>query len=296
MQFEVGVDLKDLQAFLAVSNCLHLGKASAQLHMSASTLSRRLSRIEAEAGARLFERDSSPLQITPEGEVFRHYAEHSLLAWQQLKNALSTSVSNLSGSITLYCSVTASYSFLTELLSRFREKYPNVDLRIHTGDAAESIPRVQSGEADVVIAARPEQLPDALTFKGMATSPLLFIAPKNTLAISELSLPAVDWSKVPMVLAETGLARTRVNRWFSAQGMKPQIYAQVTGHEAIVSMVALGVGVGVVPELVLKNSPLANRVRVLAVQPELEPFSIGLCAQSQRINEPLLQALWKTAI
>lgn len=296
MQFEVGVDLKDLQAFLAVSNCLHLGKASAQLHMSASTLSRRLSRIEAEAGARLFERDSSPLQITPEGEVFRHYAEHSLLAWQQLKNALSTSVSNLSGSITLYCSVTASYSFLTELLSRFREEYPNVDLRIHTGDAAESIPRVQSGEADVVIAARPEQLPDALTFKGMATSPLLFIAPKNTLAISELSLPAVDWSKVPMVLAETGLARTRVNRWFSAQGMKPQIYAQVTGHEAIVSMVALGVGVGVVPELVLKNSPLANRVRVLAVQPELEPFSIGLCAQSQRINEPLLQALWKTAI
>lgn len=296
MQFEVGVDLKDLQAFLVVSNCLHLGKASAQLHMSASTLSRRLSRIEAEAGARLFERDSSPLQITPEGEVFRHYAEHSLLAWQQLKNALSTSVSNLSGSITLYCSVTASYSFLTELLSRFREKYPNVDLRIHTGDAAESIPRVQSGEADVVIAARPEQLPDALTFKGMATSPLLFIAPKNTLAISELSLPAVDWSKVPMVLAETGLARTRVNRWFSAQGMKPQIYAQVTGHEAIVSMVALGVGVGVVPELVLKNSPLANRVRVLAVQPELEPFSIGLCAQSQRINEPLLQALWKTAI
>ena len=58
---------------------------------------------------------------------------------------------------------------------------------------------------------------------------------------------------------------------------------------------ALGVGVGVVPELVLRNSPMAGRVRVLNVQPELEPFAIGLCAQSQRLQEPLLQALWKTA-
>ena len=60
-------------------------------------------------------------------------------------------------------------------------------------------------------------------------------------------------------------------------------------------MVALGVGVGVVPELVLQNSPVANRVRVLNVQPELEPFAVGLCAKSQRLQEPLLQALWQTA-
>lgn len=86
-----------------------------------------------------------------------------------------------------------------------------------------------------------------------------------------------------------------MNTWFQAKDIKPHIYAQVTGNEAIVSMVALGVGVGVVPELVLRNSPLASRVRILNVQPELEPFSIGLCTQNQRLNEPLLQALWKTA-
>ena len=86
-----------------------------------------------------------------------------------------------------------------------------------------------------------------------------------------------------------------VNHWFDARGVKPHIYAQVSGNEAIVSMVALGVGVGVVPELVLHNSPMASRVRILNVQPELEPFAVGLCAQSQRLQEPLLQALWQTA-
>ncbi len=290
------MDYKDLQVFLSLSNVLHLGKASAQLHMSPSTLSRRLARMEEEAGALLLTRDSSPLQLTPAGELFRQHAEQTLAAWQQLRHALSTEVSDLSGQLTLYCSVTASYSFLADLLSRFREQYPNIELRIHTGDAAESIPRVLSGEADVVIAARPEQLPQELTFKAMTSSPLLFIAPRSAGAIPELTMAAPDWSAVPMVLSETGLARTRVNRWFESRGIIPHIYAQVTGNEAIVSMVALGVGVGVVPELVLRNSPMASRVRVLNVQPELEPFSIGLCARSLRLQEPLLQALWKTAV
>lgn len=289
------MDYKDLHIFLSVSNILHLGKASTQLHMSASTLSRRISRMEEDVGAQLLIRDSSPIQMTAAGELFRQHAEHTLLAWQQLRKSVSTQVSDLTGQLTLYCSVTASYSFLADLLSRFREQYPKVDLRIHTGDAAESIDRVLSKEADVVIAARPEQLPQELTFKAMASTPLLFIGPKNLSVVPEVNSNVIDWSTVPMVLSETGLARVRVSRWFQAKEIRPHIYAQVTGNEAIVSMVALGVGVGVVPELVLRNSPLASRVRTLNVQPELEPFSIGLCAQSQRLAEPLLQALWKTA-
>lgn len=264
--------------------------------MSASTLSRRIVRMEEEAGAQLLNRDRGPLTLTPAGELFRQHAEQTLAAWEALQSAVDTNVSDMEGSLTLYCSVTASYSFLADLLARFRERYPKVDLRLHTGDAAESIPRAESGGADVVIAARPEQLPDGLTFRTMASSPLLFIAPRALGTVPEIAQTEIDWGKVPMVLSESGLARSRVNQWFTARGVKPRIYAQVSGNEAIVSMVALGVGVGVVPELVLHNSPLASRVRVLPVRPELEPFAIGLCAQTQRMNEPLLQALWTTAV
>lgn len=289
------MDYKDLHIFLTLCHTLHLGRAAAQLHMSPSTLSRRVSKMEDEIGAVLLQRDNTPLELTEAGKKFQQHCEHTLLSFKQLKQSVSTQVSDLNGSLTLYCSVTASYSFLADLLSRFREQYPLVDLRIHTGDAAESIRRVLEQEADVVIAARPEQLPSSLTFKAMALSPLLFIAPKMAGVIPELNQAHIPWAGVPMVLSETGLARVRVEQWFAAQDMRPHIYAQVTGNEAIVSMVALGVGVGVVPELVLRNSPMANRVRVLNVQPELEPFSIGLCCQSQRLNEPLLQALWRMA-
>jgi LysR family positive regulator for ilvC len=147
-----------------------------------------------------------------------------------------------------------------------------------------------------VIAARPDHLAANLTFKTITPAPLLFIAPVSNQAVPELLEEDIHWNKVPLVLSETGLARTRVDRWFKQKRLKQNIYAQVSGHEAIVSMVSLGCGVGVVPDLVLKNSPLMNKVRILDVQPELEPFAVGLCAQSKRLHEPLISALWQTVM
>lgn len=290
------MEYRDLQAFLALCSTLHLGRAAEQLHMSSSTLSRRLARMEEESGAQLVDRDNSPLVLTAAGERFRQHAEQTLFSWETLRNEVNASISDLQGSLSLYCSVTASISILPDLLSRFRERYPLVDLRIQTGDAAESIPKVLSADADLVVAARPEQLESGLTFRALTSSPLLFIAPRNMAFVPELDRLNPDWGRVPMVLSATGLARSRVNQWFANKGLSPHVDAQVAGNEAIVSMVALGVGVGVVPELVLRNSPVSGRVRVLAVQPELEPFLIGVCAQTSRIEEPLIQALWKTAI
>ncbi len=289
------MDYKDLHAFLTLASTLHLGRAAELLHMSPSTLSRRLSRMEQDVGAALMLRDSSPLELTIAGERFRQHAEHTLFDWQTLRNEVNTGVSDLSGQLTLFCSVTASFSVLPDLLSRFREQYPNVDLNILTGDAAESIPRLMSGEADVVVAARPEALEQGLTFRALTSSPLIFIAPRNMAVIPALTRGEPDWSEVPMVLSSGGLARSRVDQWFADRQIEPHIYAQVAGNEAIVSMVALGVGVGVVPELVVRNSPVVSRVRVMSVQPELESFLIGLCSHSHRLNEPLIQALWKTA-
>lgn len=289
------MDYKDLQSFISLASMLHLGRAAEQLHMSPSTLSRRLARMEQEVGAPLISRDRAPLSLTTAGERFRQHAEQTLFAWQTLRHEVNTGVSDLSGRLTLFCSVTASFTVLPDLLSRFRERYPCIDLNILTGDAAESIPRLSSGDADIVVAARPETLDGGLSFRALTSSPLLFIAPRNVAIIPELTQSEPDWQKLPMVLSTSGLARSRVDQWFAARSIQPHIYAQVSGSEAIVSMVALGVGVGVVPELVLRHSPMSSRVRVLAVQPELESFLIGLCSHAHRLNDPLIQALWKTA-
>jgi LysR family positive regulator for ilvC len=95
-----------------------------------------------------------------------------------------------------------------------------------------------------------------------------------------------------MILSESGIARRRVDSWFSELGIQPNIYAQVAGNEAIVSMVSLGFGVGVVPRIVLDNSPLARKVAVLDVRPELEAYEVGLFTQKKKLGSPLINAFW----
>jgi LysR family positive regulator for ilvC len=102
----------------------------------------------------------------------------------------------------------------------------------------------------------------------------------------------IDWSKVPFILSESGLTRDNVNDWFGRQQLKPNVYAQVKGHEAIVGLVALGFGIAAVPQLVLDNSPLKSKVRVLGLTPGLEPIDVGIVCLKKRLDDPLVKAFW----
>lgn len=296
------MDTKTLEQFAALADTLHFGRASERCHISPPTLSRNIKHLEQQLGSTLFIRDNRSVSLTAEGRLFQQYAREALGQWDAVKNTLLASSQELQGEISIFCSVTASYSFLYDILSEFRLRYPKIEIKLHTGDTAQAINRVLSGREDMAIAARPEQLPTTLAFKRIAVSPLVFIAPKG--AFSQLQaadqgtgMPTSDWSDTPMILSEEGLSRQRAEQWFRQQGISPRIYAQVAGHEAIVSMVSLGFGVGVVPKIVLDNSPLADNIDVLNVQPQLEDYQVGLCTLNRKLDSavknPLINALWQ---
>lgn len=290
------MDLRPLRHFLTLADTLHFGRASDACHVSPSTLSRTVQQLEDSLGARLFERDNRTVHLTREGRLFQQYARDALEQWELLRHSLMVEAGELAGEISIYCSVTASYSFLYELLSEFRLRYPRIELKLHTGDPADAIGRVLGGDEDMAITARPETLPAQLAFKPIAVSPLVFIAPSEAadwLPASTARPSAEEWARAPMILSESGLARERADAWFRQLGVKPRIYAQVAGNEAIVSMVGLGFGIGVVPKIVLDNSPLADRVRLLDVQPELPPYDVGLCVTEKKLRNPLIRALWE---
>lgn len=291
--------MRPLKHFLALAETLHFGRASDACHVSPSTLSRSIRQLEESLGVRLFDRDNRHVSLTRQGQTFQRYARETLEQWEQLRLSLMSEARTLTGEISIYCSVTASYSFLYELLSEFRARYPGIELKLHTGDPAEAMARVLSGDEDMAITPRPRQVPEALAFKSLTRSPLVFIAPHDShgwIPSTPESPSAEQWREVPMILSEAGLSREYSNTWFRALGIAPRIYAQVAGHEAIVSMVGLGFGIGVVPRIVLDNSPLVERVRVLPVKPELPHYDVGLCVLERRLKSPLTQALWDEVV
>ncbi len=291
----MAIDLRPLKQFLALSESLHFNRASLICHVSPSTLSRNIKQLEDQLGVALFERDNRSVSLTLEGKRFQVYAREALSQWDIIHNELMAGARELKGSLSMYCSVTASYSFLYDILSQFRPRYPGIEIKLHTGDPEPAIHRVLTEQDDLAIAARPETLPAGLAFQQIAISPLVFIAPAVSQLPDHLYMKqsgAEKFEGVPMILQEKGIARQRLDVWFLANSSKPKVYAQVAGNEAIVSMVSLGFGVGVVPEIVLNNSPLYDKVCILNVQPELEPYDVGLCVLEKKLKNPLIDAFW----
>ena len=289
------MDHRQLQQFVTLAETLHFGRASELANVSASALSRSIKQLEDEVGVALFTRDNRSVSLTAAGTDFLDYARDTLEQWDLVRHQLQEEAGELQGEVRMYCSVTASYSFLFDLLSRVRADHPRIEIKLLTGDPENAIARVMSGDADIAIGARPDVLPGALAFRPIATSPLVFIAARGHEAYSRLGgrkpLPE-QWAGTPMILSERGLARSRVDRWFAGHGVQPDIYAQVAGNEAIVSMVSLGFGVGVVPLIVLDNSPLAGKVSVLDLEPQLEPYEVGLFTLNKKLRNPLIGAFW----
>ena len=281
------MDSRQLRQFLNLADALHFGKASEASHVSPSALSRSIQQLEAEVGVALFTRDNRSVALTHEGKLFLPYAREALTQWDAIRNALMAEADELHGEVSMYCSVTASYSFLFEILSAFRRDHPHIEIKLHTGDPELAITRVLAGEEDIAIGARPEVLPAGHAYRPNTTSPLVFIAGKN-----HPQPDSRNWAATPMILSEGGLARSRVDAWFRARGVQPSIYAQVAGNEAIVSMVSLGFGIGVVPRIVLDNSPLAGNIRILDVRPRLKAYEVGLFALNRKLRRPVINAFW----
>ncbi|WP_049723999.1 HTH-type transcriptional activator IlvY [Gilvimarinus polysaccharolyticus] len=280
------MDIYKLKLFTALATAGHFGRAASACHVSPSTISRNLKQLEEELNTELVLRDNRSVALTEQGQQFLQFAREALQQWETFQESLLTDSKPLRGQLSIYCSVTASYSFLYDILTEFRTRHPGINIKLHTGDPAQAIARVTSGMEDIVIAARPDRLPTGLDFKPIARSPLVFIAPMQQDS-------NMHWHQQPVIISEEGLARERFDLWCKEQNLSPSIYAEVKGNEAIVSMVSLGFGVGLVPLIVLENSPLQARVKRVIDQPDLGVVETGICVLKKRLKSPIVSALWR---
>jgi LysR family positive regulator for ilvC len=102
----------------------------------------------------------------------------------------------------------------------------------------------------------------------------------------------IPWGSIPMILPVRDLARTRVDAWFRKKGARPLVYAEVSGNEAILAMVGLGCGMGVVPELVRGDGSTEERGDRVSADPPLEPYRVGLCALKKKPLVAAGQGFW----
>ncbi|MCU4676319.1 HTH-type transcriptional activator IlvY [Catenovulum sp. 2E275] len=291
------MELKSLRCFIHLSETLHFAKTAEAMHTSAPTLSRMIKRLEDEAGCVLLERDNRSVVLTEAGMQFLAFARQTLDAWQSFKQDTQTTGKALKGQLKVFCSVTACYSHIPPILARVSQTYPNIEILLETGAASLAMHKIADGSVDIALSARPEHLANNMAFHTIDNIPFSLIGPSSDCEIGrKLSSQAPDWQSIPFIMADAGLTRSRSDKWFRAHHIKPNIYATVAGHEAIVSMVALGCGIGLAPDIVIANSPVRDKVKKLEAGADLEPFELGVCCLHKHLVEPLVAAFWQEVI
>lgn len=290
------MDIRELEIFLTMAELLHFSRASQVCNMSPSALTRTIQRLEEQVEHPLFLRDKRTVALTATGEQFRLYARQTLQEWQNFRATIKDEPA-VAGSLSIYASITAVYSLLPNLLESYRNAYPAVQLALRTGAAEQAVVQVKNGEIDLAVAALPDRNRGQIEFLPITTTPLVFIASrKATDSLPVTSAGALDLNRAPLVLPQTGLSRRRLDKWMKKNHITPNIISEVSGNEAIIPMVTLGSGIGIVPQLVLERSPFRDKVVILDNSPSLEPYVVGLCSTRRNLQRASVKAFWQLAI
>lgn len=275
------MDFFELNAFLTLSKTLHFAKTAEKINLSPSALSRLITRLEDETSCQLFERNNREATLTEKGKKFSEFAEKCLQQKEDVFAKLNSSKSLITGTLKVYASVTACYSIMPPFLQKVAERFPDLHLNVQTGDPAGAIQAVKNGEADVAVAAIPETGLSGIDCLPIRSTPLVFAASTGGPYEKVSGSPQDIVSSVPLILPKTGLARERFDRWIESRNVKPQIAAETEGNEAIMALVQLGLGIGLVPHIVLTNGPYEKGFTCHAAGNALGSYEVGFIQKMQ---------------
>src|SRR5881275_1522994 len=143
------MELRHLRYFVAVAEELHFRRAAERLHMSQPPLSQQIRRLEDEVGATLFVRNQRRVELTAAGQAYLARARDILAAVEDAAREARRVQRGEVGRLDVGFVGSAMYSVVPELLRAFRERFPDVGLRLRELGTAEQLRRLEDGRLDV---------------------------------------------------------------------------------------------------------------------------------------------------
>ena len=257
-------NLLKYRAFTEIGEGKSFTEASEILGVSQSGISRMISDLEADWGFRLFERDRNGVQLTREGAALLPYAKALCSDFRSLESAVSGLRDPSRGHLRIGVFSSVATYWVPKIISRFREDYPDVTYDLMLGDYAELEEWVAEGSADFAFSHRPSTV--ELDWELLDMDEYLAVMRDDDPMAFEDYCPAHCLGGRPFMLLERG-GRSEVGNYLDENKVKPDIRFRTWDDYSVMSMVSAGLGIGVLPSLILKNLP--ERVVTRPLKPPL---------------------------
>jgi len=241
------VELRHLRYFVTVAEQLSFAHAAKRLHISQPPLSRQIRALEEELGVSLFARTKRSVALTPTGATLLPEARRLLREADALKDGARHIAAGEVGALALGFIALATYNLLPDLAPEFHRRHPGIKLTLREGTTDGLLAALKQGEIDVGLVLPP--VDDAsLRYAPLFHDTLMVALPAGRARGGPISLKSL--AEEPFILFPrkfgSGLYDLIVS-FCTRTGFSPRIEQEAIQMQTIVSLVAAGMGIALVP-------------------------------------------------
>ena len=239
----------------AVRRNLNLTEVAKSLHTSQPGVSKAIIELEEELGIEIFSRHGKRLKrVTEPGQHVLRSIEVILREVGNLKRIGEQFSAEDSGTLSIATTHTQARYVLPVPVAKLREAYPNVNISLHQGAPAQVAQMVMDEVAEIGIATESlSEYPELVTLPCYEWEHMLVIPKSHPLA-AKVRITLEDLAAEPIITYHPSFTgRTRIDKAFAAKGLTPRIALEAIDSDVIKTYVRLGLGVGIVAEMAVKD-------------------------------------------
>ncbi len=253
----------NLQKYLAFVKTVELGsfsRAAMALDYSQSGISRMIRDLEDEWRLILLERDRTGVRLTSDGMRLLPYARGLCQAYFRMQEQVDAVNGIQKGLIRIGTFSSVATHWLPRIIKRFEQDYPGIDYELLLGDYSEIEGWIAEGRVDLGFLRLPTR--PAFETIPLAADELMAVIPKDHPLAGRAAFPVAAFAKEPFMLLEKG-GKAEISAVFEARGLTPQVKFTVWDDYAVMSMVEQGLGISILPSLILRRIPYNVVIRPL---------------------------------
>lgn len=261
---------KQLEAFHCAATCANFATAAQRLHVSVSSLSKRLVELELALGHTLFDRSGHRAVLTGDGVRLLAPTVAVLDAMTALQGACRTAP-GLSGRCRFGVGELSALIWLPRFVARIRAQHPGLSVEPYVDVGAVLERRVEKGELDFAVIAGRSSSRQMLSHPVGVAQFAWMAAPAVAAEVG--ALPPTQWPRWPLVTLPAGAGTTRLlDDWLLAQGLEAPPRIECNHWLAIAGMLREGLGLGFLPESWALHPHPQRPLQVLTGYPPLAPL------------------------
>ncbi len=284
--------LKQIRYFIATADFGQISLAAKEFNISQSTVTASIRQLEEDVGMPLFERLPSGVSLTNEGARFLQHAHNIMAAVNEAVQTPLSTETNLSGSVRIGITSTVAGYFMPKLYVRFTRSYPNLKLEMIELARPKIENSLLKGDLDIAVILvsnlRDRQHIECDT---LLRSKRRLWLPSNHPLLEAEAVTLNDVAKEPYIMLTIDEADQTTSKYWMPTGLGPKTIFSTSAVEAVRSMVAAGMGITILSDMVYRPWSLdGQRIETVNLVEDIPTMDVGLAWNPEKAMTPMTKA------